>query len=175
MASNRARQSRQCHPWVLRPICVPVSARSSVPVLRDSTQRRRSPRVLNYVTAYQMLHRSAKAQPGQRMRPPRGTVGSAMLQLARLVGVWMFGTCSAQGASVVRELGGVPIDYRNRGLREGGLSARPAAASTLCSTASAETIYGAPAPPCARAVGWWGLWLPVESSRRTHDLRRQGP
>jgi NADPH:quinone reductase-like Zn-dependent oxidoreductase len=42
-----------------------------------------------------------------------GRVGSAMLQLAKLAGVEMHGTCSAAGAAVVRELGDIPIDYRN--------------------------------------------------------------
>jgi NADPH:quinone reductase-like Zn-dependent oxidoreductase len=71
--------------------------------------------VLNYVTAYQMLHRSAKAKAGQRMlvHGASGGVGSAMLQLARLAGVVMYGTCSAEGTAVVRELGGVPVDYKN--------------------------------------------------------------
>jgi NADPH2:quinone reductase len=71
--------------------------------------------VLNYITAYQMLHRSAKARPGQRMliHGASGGVGSAMLQLAKLAGVEMYGTCSGAGAAVVRELGGIPIDYRN--------------------------------------------------------------
>jgi NADPH2:quinone reductase len=70
--------------------------------------------VLNYVTAFQMLHRSVKARPGQRMliHGASGGVGSAMLQLAKLAGVEMYGTCSAQGASAVREMGGIPIDYK---------------------------------------------------------------
>jgi NADPH2:quinone reductase len=70
--------------------------------------------VLNYTTAYQMLHRSAKAKAGQRMliHGASGGVGSAMLQLAKLAGVEMYGTCSAQGAAVVREQGGIPIDYK---------------------------------------------------------------
>ena len=70
--------------------------------------------VLNYLTAYQMLHRSAKARPGQKMliHGASGGVGTAMLQLAKLAGVEMYGTCSSPGAAVVRELGGVPIDYR---------------------------------------------------------------
>src|ERR1051325_9435646 len=42
-----------------------------------------------------------------------GGVGSAMLQLAKLAGVEMYGTCSGQAAPVVRELGGIPIDYKN--------------------------------------------------------------
>lgn len=70
--------------------------------------------VLNYVTAYQMLHRSARAQPGQRMliHGASGGVGTALLQLGRLAGVEMFGTCSAQAAEIVRGLGATPIDYR---------------------------------------------------------------
>ena len=36
-----------------------------------------------------------------------------MLQLAKLAGVEMYGTCSVQGSAVVRELGGIPIDYKN--------------------------------------------------------------
>jgi NADPH:quinone reductase-like Zn-dependent oxidoreductase len=72
--------------------------------------------VLNYITAYQMLHRLAKARPGQRMliHGASGGVGSAMLQLAGLANVEMYGTCSAQGVAVVRELGGIAIEYKNR-------------------------------------------------------------
>jgi NADPH2:quinone reductase len=71
--------------------------------------------VLNYITAYQMLHRSAKARSGQRMliHGAAGGVGSAMLQLAKLAGVEMYGTCSAQGAAAVSSQGGIPIDYKN--------------------------------------------------------------
>jgi NADPH:quinone reductase-like Zn-dependent oxidoreductase len=71
--------------------------------------------VLNYITAYQMLHRSAKVKPGQRVliHGASGGVGTAFLQLGRLAGVEMYGTCSAQAAEVVKELGATPIDYRN--------------------------------------------------------------
>jgi NADPH2:quinone reductase len=72
--------------------------------------------VLNYVTAYQMLHRSAKVKPGQRVlfHGAAGGVGTALLQLGRLAGLEMYGTCSSRGAPAVSELGGVPIDYRNQ-------------------------------------------------------------
>ena len=71
--------------------------------------------VLNYITAYQMLHRSAKVTPGQRVliHGASGGVGTALLQLGRLAGVEMIGTCSAQAAEIVKELGATPIDYRN--------------------------------------------------------------
>src|SRR5499433_737974 len=71
--------------------------------------------VLNYVTAYQMLHRSAQVRPGQRVviHGAAGGVGSALLQLGRLAGLEMYGTCSSRGASAVSELGGIPIDYQH--------------------------------------------------------------
>ena len=71
--------------------------------------------VLNYITAYQMLHRSAKVKPGQRVliHGASGGVGTALLQLGRLAGLELYGTCSAQAAEVVKELGATSIDYRN--------------------------------------------------------------
>jgi NADPH:quinone reductase-like Zn-dependent oxidoreductase len=72
--------------------------------------------ILNYVTAYQMLHRTAKVKPGQRVliHGAGGGVGSALLQLGRLVGLEMYGTCSSRGALAVSELGGIPIDYQRQ-------------------------------------------------------------
>ena len=62
-----------------------------------------------------MLHRSAKVRSGQRAltHGAAGGVGTALLQLGRLAGLEMYGTCSSRGASTVRELGAVPIDYRH--------------------------------------------------------------
>ena len=70
--------------------------------------------VLNYVTAYQMLHRSARVKPGQRalVHGAAGGVGSALLQLSRVAGLETYGTCSAKDAAVVSELGATPIDYK---------------------------------------------------------------
>lgn len=70
--------------------------------------------ILNYVTAYQMLHRTAKVRRQQKVLidGASGGVGSALLQLGRLVGLEMYGTCSAAKASVVSDLGATPIDYR---------------------------------------------------------------
>jgi len=71
--------------------------------------------VLNYITAYQMMHRSVQVRPGQRVliHGAAGGVGSALLQLGRLAGLEMYGTCSAQRASAVSDLGGIPIDYHH--------------------------------------------------------------
>jgi NADPH:quinone reductase len=72
--------------------------------------------ILNYITAYQMLHRTAKVQAGQRVliHGAAGGVGSALLQLGRVAGLQMYGTCSARSAPAVSELGGIPIDYQQR-------------------------------------------------------------
>lgn len=72
--------------------------------------------ILNYITAYQMLHRSAQVRAGQRVliHGAAGGVGSALLQLGRLAGLEMYGTCSSRGASAVSELGAIPIDYQQQ-------------------------------------------------------------
>jgi NADPH:quinone reductase-like Zn-dependent oxidoreductase len=94
-------------------VCVPQRKLVPVPAGLDAAEAVAV--VLNYVTAYQMLHRSVKARPGQSMliHGASGGVGSAMLQLAKLAGVKMYGTCSRQAAGVVREMGGIPIDYKH--------------------------------------------------------------
>jgi NADPH:quinone reductase-like Zn-dependent oxidoreductase len=72
--------------------------------------------ILNYVTAYQMLHRSAKVQVDQTalMTGASGGVGTALLQLGRLAGLKMYGTASASKHHLLQELDGVPIDYRTQ-------------------------------------------------------------
>ncbi len=72
--------------------------------------------VLNYITAYQMMHHAAKVESGQRalIHGAAGGVGTALLQLGQLAGLEMYGTCSSRGAPTVAALGGTPIDYRQQ-------------------------------------------------------------
>lgn len=95
-------------------VCLPQ--RELVPVPSGLDTAEAVSLVLNYVTAYQMLHRSAKVRPGQRalIHGAAGGVGSALLQLGRLAGLEMYGTCSSRGAPAVSELGGIPIDYQHQ-------------------------------------------------------------
>ncbi|MGJ0510534.1 MAG: medium chain dehydrogenase/reductase family protein [Methylocystis sp.] len=71
--------------------------------------------VLNYVTAYQMMHRVAHVSPGQRVliHGAAGGVGTALLQLGRLMGLEMYGTASLAAHQTVSDLGATPIDYQN--------------------------------------------------------------
>jgi NADPH2:quinone reductase len=95
-------------------VCLPQ--RELVPVPSGLDAAEAVSLVLNYVTAYQMLHRSAQVRPGQRVliHGAAGGVGSALLQLGRLVGLEMYGTCSARHAPTVSDLGGIPIDYERQ-------------------------------------------------------------
>jgi NADPH:quinone reductase-like Zn-dependent oxidoreductase len=93
-------------------VCLPQRELVPVPPGLDAAEA--VSLVLNYVTAYQMLHRTARVRAGQRVliHGAAGGVGSALLQLGRLAGLEMYGTCSSGSAEAVSELGGVPIDYR---------------------------------------------------------------
>jgi NADPH2:quinone reductase len=95
-------------------MCLPPSELVPVPPGVDPAEA--VSLILNYVTAYQMLHRSAKVRSGQRVliHGAAGGVGTALLQLGRLAGLEMYGTCSSRGASAVADLGGIPIDYQSQ-------------------------------------------------------------
>ncbi len=95
-------------------ICLPE--RELVPVPPNLDPAEAVSLILNYITAYQMLHRTANVKSGQRalIHGAAGGVGTALLQLGRLAGLEMYGTCSSRGAATVRELGGVAIDYEHQ-------------------------------------------------------------
>jgi len=71
--------------------------------------------VVNYGTAYTMLHRAAHVNPGERIlvQGAAGGVGTALLELARLAELDVYGTASPWNHDLVSSLGATPIDYRN--------------------------------------------------------------
>ena len=70
--------------------------------------------ILSWTTAYQLLHRSARVQRGQRVlvQGAAGAVGQALLALGRLAGVEKWGTARAEQAALIRTFGATPIDYQ---------------------------------------------------------------
>jgi NADPH:quinone reductase-like Zn-dependent oxidoreductase len=70
--------------------------------------------VLNYVAAYQMLHRVAHVALGQQIlvHGAAGGVGTAFLELGHVAGLHMYGTASRPKHDLVARLGATPIDYR---------------------------------------------------------------
>jgi NADPH:quinone reductase-like Zn-dependent oxidoreductase len=88
--------------------------------------------VLNYVTAYQMLHRVAKVIEGESIliHGASGGVGTALLQLGKLANLRMYGTASLEKHRVITEYGAKAIDYKSedfvevlRNLVPGGMDA----------------------------------------------------
>src|SRR5436190_134328 len=71
--------------------------------------------VFTYMTAYQLLHRTAKVEPGETVlvHGAAGRVGTAVLELGAVAGLRMYGTCSARDRAAVERLGAVAIDYQN--------------------------------------------------------------
>ena len=71
--------------------------------------------VFTYMTAYQLLHRTATVKSGETVlvHGAAGRVGTAVLELGAVAGPRMYGTCSARDFAAVERLGAVAIDYRN--------------------------------------------------------------
>jgi NADPH:quinone reductase-like Zn-dependent oxidoreductase len=83
-----------------------------VPDGADVAEAARVP--LAYLTAFQMLTRYRCLQPGATILVigAFGTVGTALLDLARHLGLTAIGTCSAANLPAVERFGATAIDYR---------------------------------------------------------------
>jgi NADPH:quinone reductase-like Zn-dependent oxidoreductase len=154
--------------------------------------------VVNGVTAWQMLHRKAKVQPGQTVlvHGANGGVGTVLVQLALHHGARVIGTASPRHHEALRRLGAIPLDYHDQDLtarvREhapagvdavfdhlGGESLRRswsllAPGGTLVSYAVAAAVAGTASvwPPFLAALGrvlWWNA-APNGRSAVFYDL-----
>jgi NADPH2:quinone reductase len=94
-------------------VCVPESGAVDVPEDLDPGE------VLSllfpYMTAYQVLHRTAKAKPGETVlvHGAAGRVGIATLEIGAAAGLRLIGTASAGDQAAVERLGAVAIDYQH--------------------------------------------------------------
>lgn len=88
--------------------------------------------VVNGVTAWQVLHRTARVAPGETVlvHGANGGVGTTLVQLAACHGVRVIGTAHPRHHDALRELGVEPVDYDDpdlagtvRGLAPGGVDA----------------------------------------------------
>jgi NADPH:quinone reductase-like Zn-dependent oxidoreductase len=72
--------------------------------------------ILNYLVAYQTLHRVAKVKPGDKILivGASGGCGTAYLQLGKLAGLKMYGLASSSKHDVLKEYDTIPIDYRTQ-------------------------------------------------------------
>lgn len=72
--------------------------------------------ILNYIVAYQSLHRAAKVKAGDKVLVigASGGIGTAVLQLGQLANLTMYGLASPAKHDIVREYGAIPIDYHTQ-------------------------------------------------------------
>jgi len=72
--------------------------------------------ILNYTTAYELLIKVAglKAGDSALMHGAAGGVGTAVLQLAKIYGIKIYGTVSTAKIPIVEKEGGIPIDYTKK-------------------------------------------------------------
>ncbi|MGH9232137.1 MAG: medium chain dehydrogenase/reductase family protein [Acidimicrobiales bacterium] len=94
-------------------VCVPEKYAVEVPEDLDPAEI--VSLVFPYMTAYQMLHRTARVTSGETVlvHGAAGRVGTAALELGVLAGLRLYGTASARDQAAVERLGAVAIDYRN--------------------------------------------------------------
>ncbi|HJV28545.1 MAG TPA: medium chain dehydrogenase/reductase family protein, partial [Aromatoleum sp.] len=94
-------------------VCVPEA--NAVELPEDLDPAEVLSLVFTYMTAYQLLHRTAKAKRGEAVlvHGAAGRVGTAVLELGAVAGLRLYGTCSARDRAAVERLGAVAIDYHN--------------------------------------------------------------
>jgi NADPH:quinone reductase-like Zn-dependent oxidoreductase len=92
------------------------SAKQLIPVPTTLDPVEAVPLILNYIVAYQSLHRSAKVKAGDKVLiiGASGGIGTAFLQLGKLAGLTMYGIASQSKHHVLTEYGATPIDYRTQ-------------------------------------------------------------
>lgn len=110
--------------------------------------------ILNYVTAWQMIHREANVRAGQTalVTGAGGGVGTALLQLLKLAGVKTYGAASAKKHGLVASLGATPVDYRLGPIDRLIRAREPAGVDFVF-----DAIGGANIGPCLRATRRGGM------------------
>jgi len=75
-----------------------------------------APLILNYIVAYQTMHRSARVKQHDHVLiiGASGGIGTAFLQLGSLVDLKMYGLASKNKHQVLVDYGAIPIDYHTQ-------------------------------------------------------------
>jgi NADPH:quinone reductase len=110
--------------------------------------------ILNYVTAWQMIHRVANVRAGQTalVTGAGSGVGTALLQLLQLAHVKTYGAASAEKPGLVTGLGATPVDYRLGPIDRLVRACEPAGVDFVF-----DAIGGANIGPCLRATRRGGM------------------
>ncbi len=98
-----------------------------IPVPKTINPGKAVPLILNYIVAYQAMHRSAQVEAGDKLLiiGASGGIGTAFLQLGKLADLKMYALASKSKHHILDEYGAVPIDYRARNFVEVVRQAEP--------------------------------------------------
>jgi NADPH:quinone reductase-like Zn-dependent oxidoreductase len=98
--------------------------------------------ILNYLVAYQILHRVAKVKAGDKVLiiGASGGVGTAFLQLGKLAGLKMYGLASPSKHPILSEYGATPIDYHTQDFVEVIRQAEPGGIDYVFNGMGEETL-----------------------------------
>lgn len=93
-----------------------IPAKFAIPVPEHVDLHQATALILDWMTAYEMLERSAKVQRGQRIfvHGLSGSVGTALLHLGKLRGAEVFGTATSSKHAELTGHGAVAFDYRQK-------------------------------------------------------------
>jgi len=169
-----------------------VEARDSVLVPEGVSSEDAETVVVNGVTAWQMLHRSARVKRGDTilLHGANGGVGGILIQLAKLEGIRVIGGASPRHHDALRAAGVEPIDYndprfaaRVRELAPDGVAAAfdniggrmmktsfsllaPGGTLVVYSLISQMSGTGSVMLPFVKALGQIALWNVLPNRRR---------
>jgi NADPH2:quinone reductase len=134
--------------------CLVRGAEHFVPIPDEVSDVEAVAMILNYVTAWQMIHRVAHVRAGQTalVTGAAGGVGTALLQLLQLAGVKTYGAASAGKHGLVAGLGATPLDYRLAPIDRLIRAQKPAGVDFVF-----DAIGGANIGPCLRATRRGGM------------------
>jgi NADPH:quinone reductase-like Zn-dependent oxidoreductase len=93
-----------------------LSQRQLVQIPNDIDPAEAATLMLNYVLAYQTMHRSARIKKGDKVLiiGASGGIGTAYLQLGKLANLTMYGIASKSKHRILNEYGAIPIDYHTQ-------------------------------------------------------------
>jgi NADPH:quinone reductase-like Zn-dependent oxidoreductase len=97
-----------------------LDARDLVPISAELDPAEVETVLLNGVTAWQMLHGTARVRAGQTIlvHGASGGVGTLLVQLARDAGIRVIGTGSPRSHAALQELGAETLDYHDADLAD---------------------------------------------------------
>lgn len=146
--------------------------------------------VVNGVTAYKMLHRVARVRAGQTVvvLGAGGGVGTMLVQLARLAGVNVIGTCRPAQRAAVEALGARVVDYTRGRVLEDVRALAPNGIDAVFDHVGGESLrssyamlrpggflvcYGTASAAQKKTPAWWAF-LEFFVLRALWSLRRGG-